>query len=82
MPLTSSGKIPLSKSNRIMQEAVFGPAGKYYNLAGTIAATDGSVRADVMGVWAALRYSWMDDQHFGEASMETLAQLQQSYQDC
>ena len=46
MPLTSSGKIPLSKSNRIMQEAVFGPAGEYYNLAGTIAATDGSVRAD------------------------------------
>ena len=46
MPLTSSGKIPLSKNNRIMQEAVYGPAGQYYNLAGTVAATDGSVRAD------------------------------------
>ena len=46
MPLTSSGKIPLSQNNRIMQEAVYGPAGQYYNLAGTIAATDGSVRAD------------------------------------
>ena len=46
MPLTSSGKIPLSQNNRIMQEAAFGPAGQYYNLAGTVMATDGSVRAD------------------------------------
>jgi hypothetical protein len=46
MPLTSSGKIPLLQNNRIMQEAVFGPAGQYYNVEGTVAATDGSVRAD------------------------------------
>lgn len=46
MPLSSSGKIPLSSYNRIMQEAAFGPAGQYYNLAGTVTATDGSVRAD------------------------------------
>ena len=67
-----------------MQVAVFGPAGQYYNVAGTVAATDGSVQADgCMGCWAAaLQYSWMADQHFTEVSMEIPVLLQQSYQDC
>ena len=55
MPLTSSGKIPLSKSNRIMQEAVFGPAGKYYNWQAQLLPQ--MAQYEQMGAWAALQYS-------------------------
>jgi ribonuclease HI len=44
--LTASGKVPFVKTGCTMREAAHGPAGPYYRLAGTVAATDGSVRAD------------------------------------
>ena len=48
MPLTASGKVPLSRSCLAMREAAHGQAGPYYGLAGTVMATDGSLRADGM----------------------------------
>ena len=67
-----------------MQEAVFGPAGQYYNVEGTVAAEllPQMAQYKQMDVWAALQYSWMADQHFTEVSMEIPVLLQQSYQDC
>ncbi len=45
----------LSQNNRSMQKAVFRPAGQYYNLAGTVMATDVLVQADrCMGCFAVL----------------------------
>ena len=46
MPLSQAGHAPLSNNQLFMREAAHGPAGLYYGLAGTVAATDGSVRAD------------------------------------
>ena len=46
MPLSQAGHAPLSTNHLLMREAANGPAGPYYGLAGIVAATDGSVRAD------------------------------------
>ena len=46
MSLSQAGHAPLSTNHLFMREAVHGPAGPYYGLAGIVAGTDGSVRAD------------------------------------
>ena len=46
MPLSSTGHAPFHNNRLFMREAIYGPAGPYYDLAGVVAATDGSVRSD------------------------------------
>ena len=46
MSRSQAGHAPLSTNHLLMREAANGPAGPYYGLAGIVAATDGSVRAD------------------------------------